>query len=228
MTAELFDAVSAGDLARLADGIVIPSDLPWSPRARAFIEVVTLGVDHPPLARCTHQAAYRPAWSLDGGRRDEPIGPTFADRGPASQLVRLLNGEADAITGDGAPAPSPGGRSCVVCDTPLPAGSRVHRMTCSAACRVRLARERRTAAQAGGPGDAPAPPSGPAAPGGGVGSPTGEPHSTPTDNVTTRPAAPAVQLGLFDPIPETEMGAAFVATAAPEPEVRDDRTAPTP
>ncbi len=187
---------------QLGAGVQIPTDLPWSGRAHAYLDVVAIGADHPPLARCTHHTVYQPVWGLDGGRRDVPLGPVFTDRGSASQLIRLLNGEAEASREDGDPAlPTLEMWACAACGTPLPPRSRPHRMTCGETCRQRLARERRLAAQAGGPGDAPAPPSGLPARDGAGRSPTAVSLTGPTESVTARPTVPAARLRAGSPGP---------------------------
>ncbi len=226
MTASPLVDLSPQDLDELAESIVIPCDLPFSARARAFIDVAAIGSEHRPQDQCTHTTVYQPVFSLEGGRRDVPAGPAFRDRASAAALVRLLNHAGDR---DAAPSPEPAeARTCVVCDTPLPPGSRAHRTTCGETCRQRLARERRQAAQTGG-----RPPAATAlrpgvGGGGAAGSPAGECQTTPTESVTARPAAPAAQLELFDPILDTKMDPAAVVTPAGSGTDEDhDRTHPS-
>ncbi len=208
------------DLDRLAASIVRPTDLPWNERARAFIDVVTLGPDHPPLARCTHRTAYQVIVGLDGGRRDVPVGPAFTDRATASALVRRLNEarERDAAHGERPPTAP---RCCTVCGATLPPGSQVRRETCSAACRQRLARSRRAA------GGAAAAARAARVPRRAVTGHVDESLATPTESVTARATAPATQLQLFATPSREEMAAASMRwTAAAAPEVRDERTVP--
>jgi predicted nucleic acid-binding Zn ribbon protein len=226
MTASPLAELSPQDLARLAAGIEIPSDLPFSDHARAFIDVRAIGPEHRLQDPCTHTTVYQVVFGLDGGRRDVPAGPAFADHAAATALVQLLNhvGEPDAP-----PSPEPvAPRTCAVCGTALPAGSRAHRKTCSETCRQRLARERRSAgAQTGGAARAPTPPGWAVGPGDASIGPLAESLGAPAESVTTRPAAPAAQLAMFALLPDREGPAAVVMPAGPEPEVRHDRTAPT-
>ncbi len=210
MTAELLDAVSVGDLARLADRIEIPSDLPWSPRARAFIDVTAVGPEHRPQDPCQHRTVYQPVFSLEGGRRDVPAGPAFADHASAAALVRLLNHAGDR---DATPSPEPATpRSCLVCGTPLPPESRAHRTTCGETCRQRLARERRSVAQGGGGPPAARAPGPAAGPGDAARVPARASLTAPHENVTARAVAPAAQLELelfSTPNTETDPAAAI-------------------
>ena len=109
MAAELLTDVTPQGLDRLAAGIEIPSNLPWSARATGFIDVVAVGPDHGPQAPCTHQTGYQVVFGLDGGRRDLPVGPVFPNRALASRLLHRLNGPMAAAPAPGAALDDAGG-----------------------------------------------------------------------------------------------------------------------
>jgi hypothetical protein len=194
------------DLAAMAAAIVVPADPPWSARAHVYVAEV---------------------WVGDAWRWAVVFGPAFTDHATASALVRLLNdaSERDAAHGEREPAAP---RCCAVCDTPLPLDSRAHRQTCSETCRQQLARSRRQLPRAGAAERVPTAPGAAGVPRDGPTGHVGVSLATPTESVTARPTAPAVQLDAISPILNTEMDPAAVATpAGSEPEVCDAHTAPT-
>jgi hypothetical protein len=114
------------------------------------LEVVAARIPTPVDARGRRLRAYvgavegtwRNYWAIDGGKNREYVGPTFPfDRQGGRQaraLNRLLNDEARTALPPDAPA------RCAHCGGPLPpTTTRQFRLTCSAACRQRLARQRR-------------------------------------------------------------------------------------
>ncbi len=151
MGADLLPAASAQGHADLAASIPVPVDA-FGP-ARAYCVA-----DHQPGDRLSNglpagrggRTTYRVCFALEGGRRRELVGPTFERPREAARLAELLNGHgvvasdmaATSATGSAEPARP---RLCIACQGPLPAGSRPHRRTCSAACRQRLVRGARAA-----------------------------------------------------------------------------------
>ncbi len=134
-------AIDEAELARLAASIPVPVDA-FGP-ARAYAEAVCDGPDHALDAPCSHRSGYRVFFGLDGGRRREPVGPVFERPREAVRLAELLTGVSDtggSTAGPGSAEPEQP-RVCIICEQPLPAGSRPQRRTCSVACRQRLGRQ---------------------------------------------------------------------------------------
>jgi hypothetical protein len=136
----LLRAIDEAELASLAAAIPIPVDA-FGP-SRAYAEAVSDGPDHAPDAPCSHRSGYRVFFGLDGGRRREPVGPVFERPREAVRLAELLTGASGTGGSSAGPSADAGQpRVCIVCEQPLPAGSRSHRRTCSVACRQRLGRQ---------------------------------------------------------------------------------------
>lgn len=196
-------------LADLAASIPVPVDT-FGP-ARAYCVA-----HHTPGDRLSNglpsgrggRTTYQVAFGLDGGRRRELVGPMFERPREAARLAELLNGHgvasdtaATSATGSAEPARP---RLCVACQGPLPAGSRLHRRTCSVACRQRLVRRARAAEQ----------------------SPRG-PQASDRESVTPPDGSVGPSQLALDLVPDNKMAAASMSVAAAGSEVRSELATPT-
>lgn len=107
MAAERPPSMSNADLADLA----ATRPVHGLGAAQPAVDVVQEGPEHTPTAPCHHVYRYRPCWAVDGCRRLEPIGPTFATPREAHAFLRRLT-EAEpvplAVAEGRDPSPLPG------------------------------------------------------------------------------------------------------------------------